>query len=61
MLDGIKLVCLSANKELTKRIAEILEVPIMDSELTHFADGEILFGRGSDWERFGQDAGYAVF
>lgn len=43
MLDGIKLVCLSANKELTKRIAEILEVPIMDSELTYFADGEILF------------------
>ncbi len=43
MLDGIKLVCLSANKKLTEDIAKILDVPIMDSELTHFADGEILF------------------
>lgn len=43
MLNGIKLVCLSANKELTEKIAEILDVPVMDSEVTHFADGEILF------------------
>ena len=43
MLNGIKLVCLSANQELTAKIAEILEAPIMESELTHFADGEILF------------------
>lgn len=43
MLDRIRLVCLSSNKELTKKIADILQVPVMDSEVTHFADGEILF------------------
>lgn len=43
MLERIRLVCLNSNKELTQKIAEILEVPVMDSVVTTFSDGEILF------------------
>lgn len=43
MLDRLKLVCLTANKELTSEIASYLNVDVMDSTVTHFADGEILF------------------
>ncbi len=43
MLDRLKLVCLTANKELTAEIANYLGVDVMDSTVTHFADGEILF------------------
>jgi len=43
MLDRLKLVSLTANKELTDEIAKILGVEVMGSEVTHFADGEILF------------------
>ncbi len=43
MLERIRLVCLNSNKELTQKIAEILDVPVMDSVVTTFADGEILF------------------
>lgn len=43
MLERIRLVCLNSNKELTQKIAEILDVPVMDSVVTTFSDGEILF------------------
>lgn len=43
MSNRIKLVSLTANKELTEAIAKELGVDIMDSSVKHFADGEILF------------------
>lgn len=43
MLDRIKLVSLTANKELTKKIADYLGIDVMETVVTHFADGEILF------------------
>ena len=43
MLERLKLVSLTANKELTEQIAKDLVVEVMDSVVTHFADGEILF------------------
>lgn len=43
MYERIKLLSLSANTELTKEIAKLIGVDVMKSELTRFADGEILF------------------
>ena len=43
MLHHVKLISLSANLELTKKISQRLGAPILDSKVIHFADGEILF------------------
>ena len=43
MLKRLKLVSLTANEELAKQIAEYLGVEVMNSVVTHFKDGEILF------------------
>ena len=41
--DRLKIVSLSANPDMAEEIANIIGVEILPSELTHFADGEILF------------------
>jgi len=41
--ERIKIVSLSANIEMAQEIAKNLGVEVLPSELTHFADGEILF------------------
>ena len=41
--ERLKLISLSANPDMAKEIAEILNAEILPCELTHFADGEILF------------------
>ena len=41
--DRLKIVSLSANPDMAQDIANIIGVEILPSELTHFADGEILF------------------
>ncbi len=43
MLKRVKLISLTANEALTKEISRRLGVPIIDSKVLHFADGEILF------------------
>ena len=43
MKSRLKLVSLTANEELTHKIASYLNVEVMQSQITHFADGEILF------------------
>ncbi|MBO6280334.1 MAG: ribose-phosphate pyrophosphokinase [Bacilli bacterium] len=43
MLDRLKIVSLTANPEMAKEIAKIIGKKILPSEITHFADGEILF------------------
>ncbi|MCI5745926.1 MAG: ribose-phosphate pyrophosphokinase [Erysipelotrichaceae bacterium] len=43
MLDRLKLVSLTANEDLTKKISEILNIDITPTKVTHFADGEVLF------------------
>ena len=43
MLERLKLVSLTANEELAKQIADYLGVEVMNSVVTHFKDGEILF------------------
>lgn len=43
MLERLKLVSLTANEELAKQVAKYLGVELMDSVVTHFKDGEILF------------------
>lgn len=43
MANRIKIVSLTANKELAEEIATELDVEVMDSSILHFADGEILF------------------
>lgn len=49
MNERLKLVSLSANVELTKEIAAYIGVEVMKSELTRFADGEILFESGQSF------------
>ena len=41
--DRLKIISLSANPDMAEEIANIIGVEILPSELTHFADGEILF------------------
>ena len=43
MYERLKIVSLTANTELAAEIARIIGVEVMPSEITHFADGEILF------------------
>ena len=43
MYERLKIVSLTANKELAAEIAKLIGVEVMPSEITHFADGEILF------------------
>ncbi len=43
MLERLKIVSLTANPEMAKEIAKIIGTEILPSEITHFADGEILF------------------
>jgi len=43
MLKRVKLISLSANPDLTKQISKKLGVPILDTKVMRFADGEILF------------------
>ena len=43
MNSRIKLISLTANQELAKSIAKILGINVCQSEVIHFADGEILF------------------
>lgn len=43
MNDRIKIISLSANEALARDIAKRLYVPVVDTTLLHFADGEILF------------------
>ena len=43
MYSRLKLVSLTANVEMTQKIAELLGVEVMPSQVLHFADGEILF------------------
>ena len=43
MGSRLKLISLTANVELTKEIAKILNVNVLKTTVTHFADGEILF------------------
>ncbi len=43
MLKRVKLISLTANPNLTKQISARLGVPVIDTKVTHFADGEILF------------------
>lgn len=37
----VKIFALSSNKKLAKKIADYVGIPLSDSEVTHFADGEI--------------------
>ena len=43
MYDRLKILSLSANKELAEQVARSLGVRVMNSNLIHFADGEVLF------------------
>lgn len=43
MYDRLKLLALSANKELTQEIADIAGAEVLPGKVTHFADNEILF------------------
>mgnify|MGYP003321272767 CR=1 FL=1 len=43
MYNRLKIISLSANKELAKEVAAQLGVNVMDTEVIHFADGEVLF------------------
>jgi len=43
MLKRIKLISLTANPDLTKEISRRLGVPILDTKVMRFSDGEILF------------------
>ena len=43
MLNRLKIVSLTANPEMAKEIARIIGTEILPSDITHFADGEILF------------------
>lgn len=43
MLKRVKLISLTANPNLTKQISVRLGVPVIDTKVLHFADGEILF------------------
>ena len=43
MLKRVKLISLTANHKLTKQISQRLGVPVLDTKVAHFADGEILF------------------
>ena len=43
MLDRLKIVSLTANTDMAIEIAKTLGVEVLPTELTHFADGEILF------------------
>ena len=43
MLDRLKIVSLTANTDMAIEIAKSLGVEVLPTELTHFADGEILF------------------
>ncbi|MCQ2794308.1 MAG: ribose-phosphate pyrophosphokinase [Bacilli bacterium] len=43
MKRRVKIISLTANLELAKSISRRLNVPILDTKVSHFADGEILF------------------
>lgn len=43
MLKRVKLISLTANPKMTKAISQRLGVPVLDTKVAHFADGEILF------------------
>ena len=43
MLERLKLVSLTANVDMAEEIAKIIGVEVLPSEISHFADGEILF------------------
>lgn len=43
MLDRLKIVSLTANKEMAAEIAKNIGVEILPTEVSHFADGEIMF------------------
>ena len=43
MYDRLKILSLSANKQLAEQVAKSLGVRVMTSNLVHFADGEVLF------------------
>ena len=43
MHERLKLVSLTANTEMALEIAKIIGVEVLPTEITHFADGEILF------------------
>ena len=43
MLDRLKIVSLTANTEMALEIARLIGVEVLPSEVSHFADGEILF------------------
>ena len=43
MHERLKLVSLTANKEMAEEIAKMIGVEILPTEISHFADGEILF------------------
>ena len=43
MDSRIKLVSLTANTEMAKEIAKRLKIKVSESEVVHFADGEIMF------------------
>ncbi len=41
-LDNVTLFSLTANRSLAQEVADILNIPLSKSEVTHFADGEVL-------------------
>lgn len=43
MRDRLKVICLNANKDLAFKIAKLIDVEILPTEVTTFADGEISF------------------
>lgn len=43
MVKRMKIISLTANEALAKEISRRLGAPILDTKVTHFADGEILF------------------
>ena len=43
MHERLKLVSLTANKEMAEAIAKMIGVEVLPTEVSHFADGEILF------------------
>ena len=43
MLERLKLVSLTANTEMAEEIARLIGVEVLPTEVSHFADGEILF------------------
>jgi len=43
MYDRLKIISLSSSKELAEQVAKSLGVKVMESNLVHFADGEVLF------------------